>query len=87
MPDIFQDAAITLPPKACDTCAAPIDLYFCDASLPAFGGQWANVCPVCAAKYGVRYGVGLGQKYMRQPDGFLTSATHLPSDRFVKVAG
>lgn len=32
-------------------------------------GPWAMMCPECHTAYGCGLGLGLGQKYTRQPDG------------------
>ena len=56
------------PPKACDLCKRPITRTFVDGRTAM--GPWAIMCPSCRVAYGpARLGVGLGQKYERQPDG------------------
>lgn len=41
-----------------------------DAKLPAqFGGVWANISHSTFVALGCKTGIGLGQKYERQPDG------------------
>jgi hypothetical protein len=58
------------PPKACDlpSCKALITSEFSDARLPDYG-VWGNVCPSCAKRERVRYGTGLGQRYVIADDG------------------
>ena len=57
------------PPKACDVCKDPIADTFSDAFIPAWY-VWANVCPDCARFHGVKYGVGMGQRFKRDATGY-----------------
>jgi hypothetical protein len=63
------------PPAACNLCCAPITDEFSDAAVRSIG-QWADVCPGCAAAHRVRYGEGAGQRWRKRADG-----------KFIKVEG
>jgi hypothetical protein len=54
-------------PNTCDICSRELTKSYSDARSPV--GSWANFCPSCAKLHGVSYGVGRGQRYIRQPDG------------------
>lgn len=56
------------PPKSCDLCKAPIAEEFSDAFVPLYG-MWGNVGPECVKDAEIRYGTGLGQRYVMQDDG------------------
>ena len=56
------------PPKTCNICPRSITTEFSDAVFPGVG-SWVNFCPDCAKRHGVRYGYGLGQRYVRNNDG------------------
>lgn len=58
------------PPKFCDMprCGAVIETEFSDALIPRYG-CWGNICKSCAAREGVCYGTGQGQRYVKRADG------------------
>lgn len=54
-------------PKTCQICSSPIVNEFSDAVIQfSFQRVWATVCPDCAKKYEATYGVGKGQRYVKQ---------------------
>ncbi len=58
------------PPLTCDTCTAPIKKVFYDMKT-THNGLWGCLCVTCAM-FGPgigKTGTGLGQKYMKQPNG------------------
>jgi hypothetical protein len=55
------------PPIKCDITNLPINNCFIDGKV--LGGRWAIMTPRTHAVYGFGLGTGLGQKYVRQPDG------------------
>lgn len=58
------------PLGGCDVCTEPFGVVMYDACVHVRpGGIWANVCQTCFTAYGGRLGLGLGQKYVRQPEG------------------
>lgn len=52
------------PPKHCDMCNADISDTFIDGRTVY--GPWANMCPVCHSNIGCGFGIGRGQKYLKQ---------------------
>lgn len=56
------------PPTECQLCNAPITSVFVDGRIQGVS-QWAFMCPLCHSTDGVGLGVGLGQKYVKSPDG------------------
>lgn len=50
------------PPEQCDVCNVKVEKIFYDAKT-IMGGVWANMCPTCYEKYGIKLGTGWGQKY------------------------
>lgn len=54
-------------PTRCATCDTPLVTVFADMRIVR--GPWGCLCPTCVARFGMGYGVGLGQEYTRQPDG------------------
>lgn len=54
-------------PGECDVCGRPLgdETFFCDAQLPAHGGQWGVLCKVCTHSEEIRPGWGQAQFYER----------------------
>lgn len=55
------------PPVQCDSCHNPIKDEFSDQKTSI--GPWAILCPSCSKWIGLGFGLGLGQRYRKQPDG------------------
>lgn len=55
-------------PERCDVCSKSIHNTFSDARVPG-DGRWGCLCANCCSSLGVSYGLGRGQKYVRQDDG------------------
>lgn len=53
----------------CQLCSKPITVTYFDVSIPRLGGQWGNICPTCFDENACKLGMGLGQRYDKQPDG------------------
>lgn len=69
-------------PGACDVCGRPLadEVFFCDAELPAHGGQWGVLCRICTVGEGIRAGWGNAQFYERQePEPVQGAATAAPA--------
>lgn len=62
-------------PRKCDLCGKPIDREFVDGRL-GNSTKWFYSDLDCYAREGSGFGLGLGQRYVRQEDG-----------RFLKVEG
>lgn len=78
-------------PGDCDVCGRQLrdETFFCDAQLPAHGGQWGVLCEVCTHVEGIRPGWGQAQFYERAtPDCPKASAPEEPDkDVWRCVAG
>jgi hypothetical protein len=57
------------PLDSCDLCKKDFFGVMYDASVPAWGGRWGNICNNCYIKEGCSLGIGRGQKYEQQTDG------------------
>lgn len=56
------------PPTKCDLCERRLISVFVDGRTS--DGRWGIMCPRCRIDEGrEELGVGLGQKYQRQPNG------------------
>jgi hypothetical protein len=69
-------------PQRCDLCGTELfnELFYVDGSVSGTGG-WANMCPVCYARSGQGIGWGVGQLFVRTPDGrWLLVAGFRPRD-------
>ncbi len=57
-------------PSKCDLCGQSLGAmkYFIDGKL-SNDNAWANMCEKCFTKQGAGIGWGVGQLFMRQPDG------------------
>lgn len=55
--------------KVCDICRCRITGELYDAQRNDRGMEWATMCADCFKKYGVKLGVGYGQKYVQEADG------------------
>lgn len=53
--------------KSTDDLGLPIDNVFIDGATTM--GPWAIMSPVSHKRYGRGLGVGVGQRYEKQPDG------------------
>lgn len=66
------------PAKQCDICSKDFDNVMYDAKTRQ--GPWANMCQACFDQYAIGLGVGLGQKYIKQEDGWYKDGTVSASD-------
>ena len=53
----------------CDICHCRITGELYDAQRNDRGMEWATMCADCFKKYGVKLGMGYGQKYVQEADG------------------
>ena len=60
------------PPSHCDICSKDIISSFTDGVTKE--GYWANMCPTCFKKHGVRLGTGYGQRYTKDGDDYIKTA-------------
>lgn len=54
-------------PKNCDLCGTLIKTVFVDGKTRM--GPWGCLCPLCHLHQGYGFGVGRGQRYIKQVDG------------------
>ena len=56
----------------CDICNGAFKDVMYDAKTR--GGPWGNICKSCFAFDGVGLGIGLGQRYVLEPEGWIKVA-------------
>ena len=56
-------------PSTCDICKGKIDKGFVDGKT--IYGPWANMCLVCHKEKGCGLGMGKGQRYQQQAEGWV----------------
>jgi len=67
----------------CDICSTNLsnERFFIDGTKRG-SLQWANMCPECFSSMGTGIGWGMGQLYMKQPDGeWLMTAGFDPNEQ------
>ena len=55
--------------KVCDICHRPITGTLYDAQRNDRPFEWATMCAGCFKQYGIRLGLGYGQRYAQGGDG------------------
>lgn len=78
-----DDVYFVPPPTHCDLCRKTLskDKYMIDGQVKDLQGKWACMCAVCFNQRGSRIGLGYGQLYLRDENGWLgVAGFHLPSE-------